>query len=474
MAVTLYWHDYETFGVDPARCRTSQFAGVRTDENLNVVGEPLMIYCKPAVDVLPSPMACLVTGITPQQAEAEGLPEREFIGRIHDQLSLPETCGVGYNSLRFDDEVTRYTLYRNFYDPYEREWKNGNSRWDIIDMFRLARALRPDGIKWPNYADGSPCFKLEELTRANGLSHESAHDALSDVYATIGMAKLLKEKQPKLYQYVYQHRTKQKVAQIIDLVSRKPFLHVSSRLPRENGYLGLMMPLVQHPVNKNEIISVNLNGDISHLLEWDGDRILERLYTRSEDLPEGEARIPLKGVHLNRCPIVATPKLLDDSSAERLGLDLNRCRENWKKLMAADLRPKLTDIFSTQRTRPPQDVELMLYDGFLPNADRKLLAEVRTSAPELLASGAIQFNDRRYGELLLRYRAKNYPQSLSSEEQHQWDEFCYQRLTGEDDGFLSLQQYYEEIDRLSAEQGRSARDIEILEALRQWGDKVAC
>src|SRR5690554_3991737 len=183
-ATTFYWHDYETFGVDPARDRPVQFAGLRTDAQLNPIGEPLVIYARPADDYLPHPKACLVTGITPQEALAKGLPEREFIRLIHEELAQPGTCGVGYNSLRFDDEVTRYTLYRNFYDPYAREWQNGNSRWDIIDMLRAAYALRPEGIVWPQREDGLVSFKLEELTAANGISHEAAHGALSDVHAT--------------------------------------------------------------------------------------------------------------------------------------------------------------------------------------------------------------------------------------------------------------------------------------------------
>jgi exodeoxyribonuclease-1 len=162
---SFYWHDYETFGADPSRDRPVQFAGLRTDAELNVVGESLVIYSRPADDYLPHPQACLVTGISPQLALQQGVPEAEFIRQIHEELALPGTCGVGYNSLRFDDEVTRYTLYRNFYDPYAREWQNGNSRWDIIDMVRATCALRPEGIEWPLREDGLPSFRLEDLTQ---------------------------------------------------------------------------------------------------------------------------------------------------------------------------------------------------------------------------------------------------------------------------------------------------------------------
>ena len=432
-----------------------------------------MLYCQPSRDILPVPEACLVTGITPQQAQQKGVSEPEFIARIHRELSQPGTCGVGYNSIRFDDEVTRYTLYRNFFDPYEREWKNGNSRWDIIDMFRLARALRPDGIEWPDYEDGSPCFKLEELTKANGLSHESAHDALSDVYATIAMAKLLRQKQPKLYQYLYDNRTKQQVAGHIDVFNQRPFLHVSSRLPRENAYLGLMMPLMANANNKNEIICANLNGDIEPLLELDAEQIRERLYMRSEDLPEGEQRIPLKGVHLNRSPVVATPKLLDDASAERHGINLPRCRTNWKRLREARLGDKLAQVYAVSRdwgadTNP----ETALYSGFLPNSDKNLLTEVRNSSPSELADGSIQFSDARYGKLLLRYRARNFPDSLTAEELHEWEEIRFAHLNDPDSGYLSLEAYFEKLATLLAADNISERDTRILHALQQWGDDI--
>ncbi|HCS27478.1 MAG TPA: exodeoxyribonuclease I, partial [Spongiibacteraceae bacterium] len=226
-----YWHDYETWGADPSRDRASQFAGVRTDADLNIVGEPLVIYNRPTPDMVPQPEACLVTGITPQEALEKGLPERDFIRAIHAELSQPGTCGVGYNSIRFDDEVTRYTLYRNFFDVYAREWQNGNSRWDLIDVVRLCCALRPEGIEWPVGENGAVSFKLELLTAANGLSHEAAHDALSDVHATIDLARLIKREKPKLFDYALGLRKKQHVAQLLDMNRQKPVLHISSRYP---------------------------------------------------------------------------------------------------------------------------------------------------------------------------------------------------------------------------------------------------
>ncbi len=469
---TLYWHDYETFGIDPARDCPSQFAGIRTNESLEVIGEPLRLYCRPPLDRLPSPMASLVTGITPQKALEEGVPERTFIEQIHRELSVPGTCGVGYNSIRFDDEVTRHTLYRNFYDPYEREWKQGNSRWDIIDMVRLARALRPDGIEWPDYDDGSPCFKLEQLTQANGISHESAHDALSDVMATIAMARLVREKQPQLYQYVYEHRLKHKVAELIDLNHRKPFLHVSGKLPRENGYTALMMPLARHPVNKNAIICFNLMGDARTLMELSPEQISERVFTRTDALPEGVARIPLKGVQLNRCPVVATPRLMDAAAAHRLGIDLARCERQWQLLLEQDLTAKLATVFSSQQYAPCENAEQALYEGFASEADKALFPAVRSASASELASDIMHFQDRRYRDLLFLYRAKNFPDTLTDEEQNRWQECRFQQLTNGRDGYLPLNDFYAQIEALHDREDLSERDRTILYALREWGEQI--
>ena len=266
-------------GVD----RPAQFAGLRTDEALNEVGDPLVIYCKPARDVLPHPEACLLTGITPQLAGAKGELEPEFIARIHAELAQPGTCGVGYNTLRFDDEVTRNTLYRNFYEPYAREWQQGNSRWDLIDLVRMTHALRPEGMEWPQHDDGRPSFRLEDLTVANGIGHESAHDALSDVRATIGLARLIRDRQPRLYDWLFQLRNKRKAAAQLDLVEHKPVLHTSRMYLSETGCTTLVMPLVSEPGNNNGVLVYDLRRDPRPFIDLGVEDLCDRLFTRAED-----------------------------------------------------------------------------------------------------------------------------------------------------------------------------------------------
>ena len=201
MPDTFLFYDLETFGADPRRSRIAQFAAVRTDAQLQVIEEPVSLFVQPADDLLPSPVATLITGITPQQALRDGLPEAEAAARIVEEMARPGTCTLGYNSLRFDDEFVRHTLFRNFFDPYEREWRSGNSRWDLLDVLRLAHALRPDGLTWPRREDGATSFRLEHLALANHVREGDAHEALSDVHATIGLARLLRQAQPRLWDY---------------------------------------------------------------------------------------------------------------------------------------------------------------------------------------------------------------------------------------------------------------------------------
>jgi exodeoxyribonuclease-1 len=472
---TFYWHDYETFGTDPGRDRPVQFAGLRTDAELNIIGEPLVVFARPARDVLPHPEACLVTGITPQQALREGVPESEFIAQIHAQLSQPGTCGVGYNSIRFDDEVTRYTLYRNFYDPYAREWQNGNSRWDIIDMVRLTYALRPDGIEWPLGEDGRPSFRLELLTAANGIGHEAAHDALSDVEATIALARLIREKQPRLFDYALGLRDKKTVLEQLDLEAMKPVLHVSGMFGAARSNIALIAPVAMHPTNKNEVICYDLAADPADLAELDAESIRERLFAPGAELPEGVERPGIKSIHINRSPVVMTPKLLDEPTSDRLQIDVAACRDHRARLLAIPgLADKLRAVYGGRKMPEQTNPDRMLYSGgFFSDADRRGFEQLRAASPQQLREQSFVFEDARIPEMLFRYRARNFPESLTGEEQGQWEEYRFAWLTDPEAGAaITLGEYQGRIEALLAEPDLAAEKRKVLEDLLEYGDSL--
>jgi exodeoxyribonuclease-1 len=472
---SFYWYDYETFGIDCRRDRPAQFGGIRTDFELNPLSEPLMLYCKPSRDYLPSPSACLITGITPEKALGNGLLEAEFMARIHEQFMVANTCVAGFNNLRFDDEITRHGLYRNLFDPYEREWRNGNSRWDLIDMLRLTRALRPEGIEWPRDASGRPTFKLEALTEANGIQHDQAHDAVADVMATIEMARLVKCKQPKLYQFVLANRGKREVAEWLSLESPQPVVHVSEMYSADRYCLAIVVALARHSQNPNGVVVYDLAVDPTPLLTLSPEDLHRRLFTPVSDLPVGVERLPLKTVHLNKCPVIAPLKVLRPEDIERLKIDLPRCQRHFEELrQQPDLDEKIKAIldFGTEEIagEVTQDPDLMLYSGgFIGTDDRAILNRLRALTPQQLASTQPLFQDVRLPELLFRYRARNYPETLNGEEAMRWEEFRLKRLTDQKfGGAIVRREYEEQLQILEVDSSLTLDQRKIVASLRHY------
>jgi exodeoxyribonuclease-1 len=472
MAHTFLWHDYETWGADTRRDRPVQFAAIRTSAELEIIGEPVALTCKPPRDRLPHPQACLITGLAPQDAERDGLVEAEFASRVHEQLAAPGTCAVGYNSIRFDDEVTRQLLYRNFFDPYAREWGNQCSRWDLIDLVRLCYALRPQGIEWPLREDGMPSFKLEHLATANHLHQARAHDALSDVEATIALARLIRARQPRLFEWHFGMRRKQRVFELLDVARMTPLLHVSQRYPAERGCLAVIVPLAEHPHRKNEIIVADLDPDPAWA-QLDADAIRERLYVSREDLPEGVERVPLKTIHANKSPALAPLSVLQGVDTARIRLDLDRCMGHLESLRASEgLGERVREVFRQERPRETPDPELALYAGFASDADRRRCTQVRGTPPEQLALRDFGFADPKYIELLFRYRARNWPATLSHDEHARWLAHCRDTLAKEMPlTTLTLGQYEAEIAALRPQTPPGEKQI-LLDRLEAWAGEL--
>ncbi|MDN3521283.1 exodeoxyribonuclease I [Halomonas ramblicola] len=474
--LTFLWHDYETFGADPRRDRPAQFAAIRTDADFNEIGEPVEWFCKPADDFLPHPQACLITGITPQQARRRGLPEAEFAGRIAALMGEPGTCSVGYNSLRFDDEVTRHLFYRNLLDPYAREWQNGNSRWDLIDVVRAFHALRPEGLEWPRRDDGAPSFRLEDLTAANGIEHAGAHDALADVRATIALARRLREANANLFDYLLKLRGKRAVARLLDVPGRKPVLHVSRRYPASRACSALVVPLAEHPTNPNGVIVYDLSVDPAPLLDLTPEQIRQRVFVSNDDLAEGTERIPLKVIHINKCPVLFPASALKDVAGpregeygtivERLGLDMAACRAHWKRLAEhPEVAARVAEVFAEPPPEGPGDPDLMLYSGgFFSPADRQQMQRVRDTDPWDLVGARFAFQDPRLEEMLYRYRARSYPDTLEGEELARWEAYRWARMNDPAVASLTLKGFAREIERLN-QVALEDRERQILEEL---------
>lgn len=477
MSASFLFYDLETFGTDPRRSRIAQFAAIRTDLELNEVDAPIDILVRPADDLLPSPGACMVTGLTPQALLRDGVNEAAAFSRIADEMGQPGTCSVGYNSLRFDDEFVRYGLYRNFFDPYEREWRGGNSRWDLLDALRLMHALRPQGIAWRQREDGKgTSFRLEHLAEDNRLREGMAHEALSDVRALIGVARLFKQAQPRLWDYALQLRDKRFAASLLDTVAMAPLLHVSQRYPATRLCAAPVLPLARHPQIDSRVVVFDLDADPEPLLALDAEAIAARLYVRQEDLPQGELRIPLKEVHTNKCPALVRWDHLRPADFTRLGVDVGLAEARAQRLRAAGpaLAEKIRRVFARERASVPADADAALYDGFLGDGDKRLFAQLRGTPPQRLGQASFAFRDPRLPELLFRYRARNWPETLLPVERKDWDAYRRRRLlTDARLSEVTLTQYREDIAGLREAHADAPERLVLLDQLSAWGDQLA-
>lgn len=467
---SFYWYDLETSGTSPATDRIVQFAGQRTDADLNPVGPPFATDVKLPPDIVPFPESCLVTRITPQRTLAEGIDEWEALTELQRIFSVGQTCVAGYNNLRFDDEFLRHALYRNLFDPYAREWRDGNSRWDLIDVARATGALRPEGLEWPS-ADGVPTFGLQALAEANGLEHGTPHDAMSDVRATIALARLLRDRQPRLFGYGLTLRSKHAARRWLVPFGKELCVHVSRRIPNARYCTAPVVSVAQHPTMDNGIIVADLGRNVAPLVERSAEELRESLF--AEDVEE---RPPLKQVRLNRCPFVAPINVLRPEDARRLDIDIALVEERRDTLLATPgLHEKIARVYlradGDEGPDAAPDVEERLYDGFTPDPDRnaceKLQRELRADAPW----PHVRFEDARLTELATRLKARVRPADLSATERSDRERFVAARLTGEHPRRLTVTAYRREVaERLDAVTDPAER--EVLRALEAYGAEL--
>lgn len=472
MAASFFFYDLETTGVNPRDGRIMQFAGQRTDLQLRLIGEPVNVLVKLTDEVLPEPDAVMITSITPQQTIADGITEAEFLKLFWEEVALPDTIFTGFNSVRFDDEFMRYSLYRNFYDPYVWQWQDGRSRWDILDLVRMTRALRPDGIKWPVDADGKPTNRLELLSSLNKLEHANAHDALSDVLATIEVARLIYNKQTKLFEYLLSMRSKQKVAELVD--TGQPFVYCSGQYSAEFEKATVAVRLGKNPTNQGALV-YDLRHDPSPYLELSAEALVE-VWKYKKD--RTEPRLPVKTLQYNRCPAVAPLAVLDEPSQARLKLDLKQIKANRAKLKAApeftDKLQKAAEILhqsrQTEFLSSQTEVDAQLYDGFISNVDQVTSSAVRAAEPADLADFIDKLKDPRLKALLPLYKARNFPSKLTPEERGAWEEFRTKRLTdgGQQSRFYKYMQRLNELTKTS----RPSNQQFLLEELRLYAESI--
>lgn len=470
--MTFYFYDLETSGISPRRDRVMQFAGQRTDTELKPIGEPDNFFIKLSPDILPQPEAILITGITPQKTLAEGKTEAEFLKYFADKIATPDTMIIGFNNIRFDDEFMRFMLWRNFYDAYEWQWKDGCSRWDLLDLVRMTRALRPDGIKWPFASDGKPSNRLGLLTDLNNLQHVNAHDAQSDVAASIDLARLINNKQPKLFDYMLNMRSKNKVAALVS--SNEPFIYTSGRYPSEFAHTTAALRIGDHPERTGSAIVYDLRVNPKPFLKMTSEELAKRWSAWGKEAPY----FPVKILAYNKSPAVAPLNVLDAGSAERLELNSEKINQH-AKLLNKKFSDNLAEALmlmkkseQAQLVADPLTVDEQLYDGFVGEADKTKMSVVRAAEETDMNKLTLDFDDERLANLLPLYKARNFPASLSSAERKSWDNFRQTKLIGGGAG-SALAKYFARLEELASAQGMTGEKKYLLDELRLYGESIA-
>ena len=475
---TFFFYDLETSGFSPQNDRIMQFAGQRTDENLNRIGEPVNILIRLNDDVLPSPSALMVTKISPQKTVEEGYTEAEFAKMLVEEYFTPDTVIVGYNNVRFDDVHIQHLLWRKFYPPYDWQWKDGRSRWDLLDVVRMIRALRPEGINWPfviNEGTGEKfaANKLELLTKENGILHENAHDAMSDVDGLIDVARLLKEKQPQIFDYLFRIRSKNEVQKLVNLENPKPFVYTSGRFKVEFEKTTVAFPIA--PAKNQNVIVWDLRFSPEKFIDWSEDQILENITvdfeTRSSDDFEP---IAAKILQYNKCPAVAPMGVLTEENQQRLKIDLAEIQKNLDILrknphFAENLRSafeRRSEVFQDKSSAEKPAPEARLFEGFVSKSDDIKIEAVRNSTDRELADFHPDFADERLTDLLLHYKARNFPKSLSSQEKELWEEYRVENLQ------KMMPNFMKEFQEIANNQNLNSQEEYILEEIKLWLENI--
>ncbi|MCU0667020.1 MAG: exodeoxyribonuclease I [Patescibacteria group bacterium] len=472
---TLYFYDLETSGVNPRADRIMQFAGQRTDLDLKPIGQPDNFLISLTDDILPVPEAILITSITPQQTRQDGISEKDFAKWFYKDVATLKTTILGYNSLRFDNEFIRFLMWRNFYDAYLWSYDQ-TSTWDILDTVRMTRALRPGGIEWPFSSEGKPTNRLEMLTYINKLEHNNAHDALSDVNATIAVAKLIKTNQPKLFSYLFDMRNKKAIQKLVN--SETPFVYTSGRYPSETLHTTAVVRLSDHPsYNGGQVLVYDLRHNPEPFMSLTIEQLEERLkYTKDQN---ADPRLPVKALAFNKCPAVAPLAVLDKKAQKNINLTPDQINNNLKILYSdPTFVERIRQVFLRQKESHQQallpniySVDGQLYDGFVSDKDKHFCQQIRESSATELADLHPAFGDERLTPLLLLYKARQMPKSLSEQEQAQWESYKNTKLTTGNDNSM-LANYFKVIKQLYETTKDDSKQA-LLKDLWFWGESIA-
>ena len=477
MTPNFVFYDYETTGIDPAMDRPIQFAACRATSDFQAIDQH-EFKCKLAGDVIPSPGATLVHGLSPVPLQREGVTEREFAQRINDVFCDSPQIIMGYNTASFDDPFTQHLLYRNFYDPYQWQYADGNKRYDLIVAIRAAYLFANDVITWPE-RDHQISMKLEDLAPANGIEHLQAHDALGDTLATRDLAAQLAAGAPDLWQECLSMSDKKVVQQRIRdaMEGHGALVMIDALFGRERGYAGLVYPIGANPNNPNEIWCIDLGMDLAPLAELSIEELRTYLYLPKSEREPGMPRVPFKRIRTNRaCALFPLEKLAQHPQAlEIAGIKREhfKAQRDWCRLQPNSHWMGIAEALLVNEFPPSNWADAQLFDGMFSRNDGAKLRQVRTSEPVDLMADAPSFDDPRLNAMLPLYLARNFPEHLGPRARREWTKYCSARWQGTIKGRgMTLARYTDEMHEMAGRELSEAQQ-QLLFELETWVQREA-
>ena len=462
MTPTFFWYDYETTDLDWYRARPVQVAGIRTDESLEREGKLGELYCQPAPDHLPRIGSVLTHRVSPVHARDRGIREFEFAKKVHKQLHAEGTCTVGFNATTFDHRITHHLFFRNLFDPYRWHWKDSStSKWDIIELCRAAYALRRDILLWPYDDEGYAAFKLHKLALENSIRSEYSHRAVSgqdphsaadDVRLTLDLARLLKGASKNLWDY---SRSCQSVEHVVRSI-RTTFLIVNTTVLRQRGAATIAGFLGQDPNDKNRNYAFDLSYNPAEFFDANAESLLTYKPKSSADNRDPRRHVPILRFRANASPYVMEFDLSNPMSEARQGLldglQLAPLDELQRRFSALDSNTKFkTRVVELNKPSYPERAcpEENLYGLDVDRSDRAQLTRIRKSIgrPNWWKNER-HFRAKWLPGMVLRFRARNFPETLSDKEAEDWRDYCRQRLLREkvEDGLTEFERYERDLE----------------------------
>ncbi|SHH63400.1 exodeoxyribonuclease I [Ferrimonas marina] len=476
------WYDFEASTTEVDGIGVTQVALIVTDGNLNEI-ERFEMKCRLGDDIIPHPGAVLVTGHTPQSL-AEFPSDYEVAEKTRELLlKYDGACLAGYNSSNFDDEVMRRWMYRNLMPPYDHEWKMGRSRLDLLPVLRMVHALAPGVFKWPTKEVENPdgtigegvSFKLDQLSGLNGIEHENAHDALADVECLIKISQMIRERVPLVWEAALKCRDWAYNNTIID--GGKPFLMTSPYLNKTN-YFGLFMNVASS--GKKERYVYNLMVDPAQFDGLSEQEIVDLIYSKKEDMPEGIERPGLTKVKTNGVPQVFPTRLptgemvLSPETMSHCSLDGQAIRANAKALMERrkTWERVVTLLMAKEFDPKPDWPDYDLYSGGFLSRDETHRIEQALSRPieERVAFAEL---DTRVGRIVFLQIGRADPDLFNEEQREQWDRFVREKLSGSDKypGY-TIDQCVQDIAQIKRERDLTEQQVAQLDDLLAYCKEI--